>query len=269
MKILVVYKLIVLGLLSFPALVAGTVNDVPMQGGMVMPMVSYHAAESRLRVMPDETVPELTPLLVSHPGDDFDPADPWYATLSPRRQGYSFSRRYGFVMDSMTDPLPAGTEMWIRKLEGTSGLKAYRSSSSEPKAFEAIFGTDGSTNAMHWNGMMFHPTFAAPPGTTAHSAVFEVYLVEAGSGMEVANSSTGPFTLNWTNVPDGRPALMIEPGLVIRWPSAATNYLLESAAGFAGQWTAVTNAPVLDGEMATVELAPDQPQQFFRMRVAE
>lgn len=234
-----------------------------------MPMISYREADGHLHVMPDATVPQLTPLMVSHPGNDFNPVDPWYETLSPRRRGLSFSRRYGFVMDSMTDALPAGTQIWIRKVESTSGLAAYRSSSGEPKRFEPIFGTDGVTNAMHWNGMMFHPTFSAAPGIASHSAVFEAYLVDVSNGEEVANSSTGPFTLTWTNVPDGRPELNIEPGFVIRWPNSATNYVLESAAAINQPWVTVTNMPVMDGQNATVQMAPDEGQRLFRMRMAE
>ena len=153
MSILDSYKAIVLAVLSSSLAVAAEMSDIPMQGGMVMPMISYREADGHLHVMPDATVPQLTPLMVSHPGNDFNPVDPWYETLSPRRRGFSFSRRYGFVMDSMTDALPAGTQIWIRKVESTPGLAAYRSSSGEPKRFEPIFGTDGVTNAMHWNGM--------------------------------------------------------------------------------------------------------------------
>lgn len=39
-----------------------------MQGGMVMPMVSYSAADGRVHVMLDPTIPQFTPLLVSNPG---------------------------------------------------------------------------------------------------------------------------------------------------------------------------------------------------------
>ena len=66
---------------------AATLNAVPMQGGMVMPMVSYLAEQGRLQVMMPAEVPQLTPLMVSHPGDSFDPADPWFDALDPSRQG--------------------------------------------------------------------------------------------------------------------------------------------------------------------------------------
>ena len=86
---------------------AAVLTSVPMQGGMVMPALSYSASEGTLRVMVDPTIPQLTPLLVSHPGDSFDPADRWFDALDPSRQGLAFSKRYGFVMATVTDPLPA------------------------------------------------------------------------------------------------------------------------------------------------------------------
>jgi hypothetical protein len=46
-----------------------------------------------------------------------------------------FSRRYGFVMAAMSDPLPAGTQMWIRNLSGPLELKFYRYAASVPNAF--------------------------------------------------------------------------------------------------------------------------------------
>lgn len=248
---------------------AATLTVVPMQGGMVMPMLSYHADDGRLHVMMDSTVPQLTPLLVSNPGDNFDPADPWYDALDPSRQGRSFSRRYGFVMDALTDPLPAGTQMWIRKLSGSSGLSAYRYASTAPKAFERIFGTDGATNALYWNGMMFHPTFTAPPGTNTCTATFEAYLVDTSTGQQIPNTSTGPFVFNWTNVPDGRPELGIGQRIVIFRPTSATNWALEGTEVLTGgTWTLVTNPPVLmEGQLAVV-LAPDEPRKFFRMKLA-
>eukprot|EP00825_Cyclidium_porcatum_P046150 TRINITY_DN7191_c0_g1_i1.p4 TRINITY_DN7191_c0_g1~~TRINITY_DN7191_c0_g1_i1.p4 ORF type:complete len:171 (+),score=17.50 TRINITY_DN7191_c0_g1_i1:565-1077(+) len=148
--------------MSGPAAIGATLSSVPMQGSMVMPMISYSAAEGALRVAVDPAVPQLTPLLASNPLDRFDPADPWYDLLDPTRQGLAFSRRYGFVMNTATDPLPSGTAIWIRKQAGSPELGAYRYRSSAPKAWEPIFGTAGSSNALFWNTMMFHPGITAP-----------------------------------------------------------------------------------------------------------
>ena len=247
---------------------AAVLTAVPMQGGMVMPMVSYNAAAGKMHVMMPGEIPQLTPLLVSHPGDSFDPADPWFDALDPSRQGASFSRRYGFVMDTMSDPLPAGTQMWIRKLSGPADLKIYRYSSSVPKAFAPIFGTDGATNALYWSGMMFHPAVAAPPGSNSYTATFEVFLLDTTTGQEVPNSSSDPLIFNWTNVPDGRPVLSLAQKIVVAWPSATTtNWVLESASSVnATSWTMVTNTPVIVDGQPCVVLGASATQQFFRMR---
>jgi hypothetical protein len=251
---------------------AATLTGVPMQGGMVMPKVAYHAGNGSLTVTMPTTVPQLTPLLVSNPGDGFDPADPWFGALDPSAQGKAFSRSYGFVMDGNTDLLPAGTNIWIRKLSGSAGLSAYRyQETAAPKALEPIFGTDGVTNALYWNGNMFHPVFAAPPGTNAYSATFELYLVDTATGEEVPGSSSGSLAFTWTDVPDGRPSLNIGVrtlGIVVLWPTAATNWALEGTDALAGgTWTPVTNAPVtLEGQSAVV-LEPGETRKMFRMKL--
>jgi hypothetical protein len=70
-----------LAALAPAAALAATLTSVPMQGGMVMPMVAYHADLGHLHVLMPDEIPQLTPLLVSHPGDQFDPADPWFDDL--------------------------------------------------------------------------------------------------------------------------------------------------------------------------------------------
>lgn len=247
-------------------------TGVPMQGSMVMPMVAYHADDGRMHVTMPTEIPQLTPLLVSNPVDSFDPGDPWFDALDPSRQGASFSRRYGFVMDAMSDPLPPGTEMWIRKLSGLLELTFHRYSASEPKAFDPIFGTDGTTNALRWNGVMFHPVVAAPPGTKSYTATFEVYLLNTATDQEVADSASGPLVFNWTDVSDGRPAPAIAltdaQTIVIGWPAnTATNWVLESASALSAlTWTRVTNAPVIVVDRSCVVLDTGTPRQYFRMR---
>jgi hypothetical protein len=249
---------------------AATLTSVPMQGGMVMPMVSYSAADGMIHVRMPSDVPQLTPLMVSNPGDSFDPADPWFGALDPSAQGEAFSRRYGFVMDANTDLLPTGTQIWIRKLSSSPGLSAYRYQATAPKALQPIFGTAGATNALYWNGMMFHPVFAAPPCTNAFTATFEAYLLDTTTGLEVPGSSSGPLVFNWTDVPDGRPSLNIASRVVVFWPTSAMNWTLEGTGSLtSGAWTPVTNSPVtLEGQSAVV-LDPGETRRFFRMKLAQ
>jgi hypothetical protein len=258
---------VVVAACGFNTVRAATLTAVPMQGGMAMPMVSYHAADGQLRMMMPTDVPQLTPLLVSNPADQFDPADPWFDSLDPSRQGLSFSRRYGFVMDTMTDPLPANAAIWLRKLSGAPELGFYRYAGSDPKVWEPIFGTAGTSNALFWSGMMFHPAVTAPPGTNSLTATFEAYLVDTGTGQEIAGSSSGARDFDWTNVSDGRPTLAAGTRFVVAWDAAATGYVLEWAENAsAPHWTAITNEPVvLEGQPAVI-LSPDASARFFRMR---
>jgi hypothetical protein len=241
-----------------------------MQGTMVMPMVSYSAALDRCQVMMPTEIPQLTPLLASYPGDSFDPADPWFDSLDPSRQGASFSRRYGFVMDANTDLLPPDRELWIRKLSGSPGLNSYRCRNITPKAWDPVFGTADAPSALYWNGNMFHPGFTAPPGPQPLTATFEVYVVDTATGREVTDSGSGPLVFNWTNVTDGRPSLSLAPGLVVTWPAAAAaNWVLECAeAPDASTWIAVTNTPVVVDNQCRVQVERDAGQEFFRMRHA-
>lgn len=257
-----------LAALAPAAAVAATLTSVPMQGGMAMPMVAYHAEHGHLHVMMPEEVPQLTPLLVSNPGDQFDPADPWFDDLDPSRRGFSFSRRYGFVMDTMSDPLPPNTAIWLAKLSGPAELGFYRYSGSAPKAWEPIFGTAGSPAALMWNGMMFHPGVAAPPGTSGFTATFEAYLMDTTTGERLPDSGSGPLEFKFTNVPDGRPELAIEAKLAISWPPQTANYVLEqSATANAAEWTLVPETPVTIETRPTVLVAPAAAAKFYRLRL--
>lgn len=258
-----------LGALITTALPGATRSDVPMQGSMLMPMVAYHADHGHLHIMMmGMEVAQLTPLLASNPGDNFAPGDPWFHDLDPSQLSLAFSRRYGFVMDGTTDDLPEGTAIWLRKLSGSPELNAYRYRTS-PKTWQPIFGTAGSSNALYWDQMMFHPAFTAPSGTNSYSATFQAFLVNTNTGLEVPNSASMPLTLNWTSVPDGRPSLAAGTTFVVTWPNTASNYVLQVADTMpATNWTTVTNTPVwIDGQPAVI-LGHGAAKKFFRMSQA-
>jgi hypothetical protein len=265
---------LVLAALAAP-LSAAVLTNVPMQGSMLMPTVWYHADTDSVTVGLDDIIvtAQLTPLLVSHPGDSFDPADPWFDSLDPSQQGLAFSRRYGFVMHAMTDFLPFDRELWIRKISSTPGLSLYDYNDFvSPKSWNPVFGTDGASNACYWSGLMWHVGVAAPPGTNPYSAVFEIFVRDLSSGQEVPGSSSGPFVLDWTNVPDGRPALEITAPasgqVLLAWPAVATNWTLVTAPSpAAALWSAVSNSPTTINGQSVVELAATNAAQHFRMKL--
>jgi hypothetical protein len=254
---------------------AAMLTTVPMQGGMLMPEVYYHANTDTVTVDLSAIIvtAQLTPLLISNPSDSFSPTDPWFDSLDPSGQGLAFSRRYGFDMDAMSDIPPDNRQLCIRKLSGSPDLGIYDyNASSTPKLWTPIFGTAGTTNATYWSGLMWHVGVAVPPGTNTYTATFEVYVVNTDNGLEVSGSSSGPFILSWTDVPDGRPQLNVAapaPGQVqITWPASAINWTLVSASTLsAPNWSAVTNAPVTLGDQFAVTLNASAPAQFFRLKL--
>ena len=254
---------------------AAVLTTVPMQGGMLMPEVYYHADSDTVTVDLSTILvtAQLTPLLISNPSDSFSPTDPWFDSLDPRKQGLAFSRRYGFDMDAMSDIPPDNRQLWIRKLSGSPDLGIYDyNASATPKLWTPIFGTAGTTNATYWSGLMWHVGVAAPAGTNTYSATFEVYVVNTDNGLEVPGSSSGPFILNWRDVPDGRPQLeiaVLAPGLVqLSWPANATNWTLVSASTpNAPNWSSVTNTPVALNNQLTVTLDTVNSPQLFRLKL--
>ena len=117
---------------------------------------------------------------------------------------------------------------------------------------------------------MWHVGVTSPPGTNNYSATFEVYVVDTTTGQEVPGSSSGPFVLNWTSVPDGRPQLTIAAvasnGVAITWPASATNWTLVSTTNLtAADWTSVTNSSVTSNGQAVVYLEGAAPPLFFTM----
>jgi hypothetical protein len=138
-----------------------------------------------------------------------------------------------------------------------------------------ILGTAGTSNAVYWNEGMWHMGVAAPPApagtTTNYAATIEVYVVDTDTGEEVPNSSSGPFVLNWTDVPDGRPTLAISlpatNSILLSWPAnTVTNWYLVSATNLStANWTPVTNPVVVTTNLFSVLLNGLAAQQFFRM----
>lgn len=248
---------------------------VPMQGSMLMPTVWYHEASDSVTVGLDDiiVIAQLTPLLVSHPNEWFKPEDPWFAALDPSQQGRAFSRRYGFVMHAMTDFLPLDRELWIRKISSSPGLSFYDYNDFvSPKTWNPIFGTAGTTNATYWSGLMWHIGVTAPPSTNSYAATFEIFVMNTSSGQAVPNSSSGPFMLEWTCVPDGRPTLVLTnpaPHQVqLRWPSTATNWSLVSATSTsASNWQLITNTTSAIAGAFQVTLPATNQNQFYRLRL--
>ncbi len=243
-----------------------TLTNVPMQGAMVHVGFAFHAGHNELHAHIDPALPVLTSLADSQPEAMFDAADPWYDLLDPHHQGQAFNRQYGFVVDGESDPLPAGASIWIRQLSASAGLQAFRYRSTDPKAWEPMFGTAGSTNVFDWSLTMFHPAYACPVNSGPHEASYEAFLVDAATGEPLAGVEPAPFTLTWAVAGQEMPVLSLAPKLALTWTGSGTNYVAEVSANLAeGPWTALTNTPVnLDGQL-TLLLTPEASERFYRL----
>ena len=189
----------VLGSALVPFAVHGaTQTTVPMQGGMAMPMVSYHSNDGMIHVMMPMEVPQLKPLLASNPGDSFDPADPWFSALDPSAQGASFSRRYGFVIDSMngSDPLPAGFEIDNPNLMSAGSTSELSWLDALNEVAHSEFRQDRFITAVDWSSdqpfKLAYVVRAVSPGTFHHPAasVEDMYRPDFR-----ARSETGAVTI--------------------------------------------------------------------------
>jgi hypothetical protein len=180
------------------------------QGGMIHIYTSFHDVLGHsFSARADAGIPQLQPLSLWAPGDNFLPADPWYDTLSPSAQGQPFNSQYGFLVDSATsDFTPAGTSIGIRLLSATPGLQAHLYRAADPKSFTPVF--TGDRDFVLWNGNMWHPVFTAP-GAGDYSATFQFFLANASAASvadfttpasPVPGYSTAEITVQFTAVPE-------------------------------------------------------------------
>ncbi len=195
------------------------------QGGMVHVYVSFQDVLSNsFSVSTDAGTPQLQPLSLWAPGDNFLPTDPWYSALSPSVQGLPFNSQYGFLIDSATSDFPpAGTSIGIRMLSATPGLQAQFYRATDPKSFTPVFLP--AHDYVLWTGNMWHPVFTAP-GAGNYEATFQFFLANASAASvadftttaeAVPGYSTAEVTLQFTSVPEPSSLALLAGGLGVLW----------------------------------------------------
>ncbi|HSP44142.1 MAG TPA: PEP-CTERM sorting domain-containing protein [Luteolibacter sp.] len=180
------------------------------QGGMIHINVAYNETTDSLSVNIEPGTPALQPLSSWKPGDSFDPASPWYATLDSSQAAGMFNSQFGLVLFE-SDPLPADTSLFVNLVSGSPGLEVFRWRNNVPQLFEGIMGTDGSDASWDWGTVahgMFHPMFVMPAGSSGTAnATLGFTLVDSG-GVPVPGVNTAQAGLTFEVVPEPSSALL-------------------------------------------------------------
>lgn len=222
--------IIIASLLAAVTARAAILQSIPSpmaQGGMIhINTVFLDQPTDTFDVHLDPGTPEMKPLALWSPGDNFDTTDPWYGELDPTQSARAFSSRFGFLLDvANSDLLPTGNSIGLRLLSATPGLKAYfYRGTPGSELFDEVF--TPSRDYVLWNGTMWHPVFTAP-SNGPWQATFEVFLANAATvgnvdytttAGEVAGYDKTSFTLHFNAVPEPgvTPLLAIGAALLVR-----------------------------------------------------
>lgn len=145
--------------LTAAATLAATCNAQHMGGPMKHVMIGLDG--NSLTAMIDPNVP--TPVLQRYWDEQYEGNasvlnDTWY------------NAQYGWMIEGAWQP-PQGAQLWIEQLDASPNLLAYLR-----MAFDPIFGTDGSSPRILWDGTMMHNWYAS----AIHEPAFATYLVYLG-----------------------------------------------------------------------------------------
>jgi hypothetical protein len=165
--------------------------QMPQMGGD-MKHIAVHLHQNMLEGHVDPGVP--TPVLQNYGESYMPPAD----VLN----GTSYNAQYGWMVEGFWSP-PVGSLLWIEQLNATPGLSAYLGGmmgDMGTHTFAPIFGTDGSSSRIAWDGMMLHNWYAVTvPGD--YSATYRLYFGDT-NGVPTPGYGPSEVTLNWTTVPE-------------------------------------------------------------------
>jgi hypothetical protein len=176
---------ILLSTVSFVA--CSALAQMPQMGGpMEHIMVHLHDNAIEAHVHADH------PLVMQNYGHT-------YMGAAAALNGLNYNAQYGWMVDGFWSP-PTDSFLWIEQTSATPGLLAFSGGTMMNQGtFAPIFGTDGSSARIQWNGAMLHNWYAAAaPGT--YTATYSIYFGDA-QGNATAGYEAGSATLSWTVVP--------------------------------------------------------------------
>lgn len=124
--------------------------------------------------------------------------------------GTMYNAQYGWMVEGFWTP-PTGSVLWIEQVSATPNLLSYMGGSMMGSpAYEPIFGTEGSSPRIQWNGVMLHNWYAAnAPGE--YEATYRIYFGDA-NGVATPGFDAGQVTLSWTAVPTPGTAMVLGLG---------------------------------------------------------
>ena len=216
-KIFIATLLCLAALVQAPAAILTTIPSAMTQGGMIHINVTFlDQASGTFSSNVEAGTPQMKPLALWSPGNNFDAMSPWYMTLDPTQEARQYSNRFGFLVDTGASSLiPSGKSLGIRMLSSTAGLGAYFYNTSGAGTFAPVFLTPGAAHDyVLWTGTMWHAVFTMPASTaygTSVTAGFEFFLADtaAASGVDftttasaAAGYSTTTQSVSWTAIPE-------------------------------------------------------------------
>lgn len=115
--------------------------------------------------------------------------------------GLYYNAQYGWMVEGFWSP-PSGSFLWIEQIDATPGLMAFSGGTMMNQgSFDPIFGTDGSSDMISWNGSMLHNWYAVE-SAGEYEATYRVFLGDA-AGEATPGFGEATVTLNWfANGPD-------------------------------------------------------------------
>lgn len=206
--------------IALPQARSATLASIPTamaQGGMIHINVTFlDQASGTFSSNAESETPQMKPLALWSPGNNFDALSPWYMTLDPTQEARQYSNRFGFLVDTGASSLiPSGKSLGIRMVSSTPGLGGYFYNTSGNGTFAPVFLTTGAArDYVLWNGTMWHTVFTMPASTpygTAVTATFEFFLADTSAAGAVdytttasaaAGYSTTTQIVSWTAIPE-------------------------------------------------------------------
>ncbi len=190
----------------YPSL--GGNQESPMTGAL-MKHAGINFDGTNLEVHLDEFV--ATPVLRElEAPNEFDPAKPWSLLTNK-----AYNAQHGWVIEGTWTP-PAGLAVWIKELSSSPALEVYEGgrymnpTMIEMQTFDPIFGTQESSEAWQWNGVMTHNAYAVKNPTQAtYEATYEVYLGHATTGVPSASYGSDTVTFAFIGVPEPTSAWLL------------------------------------------------------------